>query len=108
MQLDGIDVKSSGNGIRNNGLQELVLGNSLMNSPLDVALVLSSLFPNLPAVNFASWIGGPLDALFDRSRAMEQWKLINRLFGGFQVVRTRCRGDNRLLFKSPMNDPLIV
>jgi hypothetical protein len=57
-QLDGIDVESPGNGICNNGLQELVLGNSLIDSPVDVApsLVPSSLFPNLPEVNLALWI----------------------------------------------------
>ncbi|KAG1870205.1 hypothetical protein DFJ58DRAFT_723102 [Suillus subalutaceus] len=91
-QFDGIDVKSPGSGIRNNGLQELVLGNSLIGSPLDVALVLSSLLPNLPEVNLSPWIGGPLDALFDKPWAMEQWKLVNRLLGGFRIVRTRYLG----------------
>ncbi|KAG1718214.1 hypothetical protein EDD22DRAFT_749887, partial [Suillus occidentalis] len=50
-QLDGIDVESPENGIYYDGLQELDLGSSLIDSPLDVALVLSSLFPNLPEVN---------------------------------------------------------
>ncbi|KAG1752913.1 hypothetical protein EDB19DRAFT_973715 [Suillus lakei] len=91
-QLDGIDVKSPGNGIRNNDLQELVLGNSLISSPLDVALVLSSLFPNLAEVNLAPWIGGPLDGVFDKPRAVGQWKSVNRLLGGFRTIRTRCLG----------------
>lgn len=91
-KLDGVDLKSPGNGIRNNVLQELVLGNSPISSPLDVALVLSSLLPNLPEVNLALWIGGPLDALSDKPWAMEQWKLVNRLLGGFRIVRRRSWG----------------
>ncbi|KAG2135514.1 hypothetical protein DEU56DRAFT_807389 [Suillus clintonianus] len=69
---DGIDVASPGNGIRNDGLQELVLGNSLISSPLVVALVLSDLFPNLAEVNLAPWFGGPLHSLFCQPREMEQ------------------------------------
>ncbi|KAG2111190.1 uncharacterized protein F5147DRAFT_686696 [Suillus discolor] len=92
-QLDGINVKSPGNGNRNNGLQELILGNSPISSPLDVALVLNSLLPNLPGVNLDVWIGGPLDALFEKPWAMEQWKLVNCLIGGFRVVRTQCLGQ---------------
>ncbi|KAG2154389.1 uncharacterized protein EDB93DRAFT_1131952 [Suillus bovinus] len=92
-QLDGIDIKSPGNGIGNNGLQDLVLGNSPISSPLDVALVLSSLLPNLMGVNLSPWIGGPLDALFAKQWAMEQWKQVNRLLGGFHIVRTRFLGQ---------------
>lgn len=91
-QLDGIDVKSPGNGICNNGLQELVLGNSPISSPLDVALVLSSLLPNLPEVNLSLWISGPLYALFNKLQA-EQWRLVNRLLDSFRIVRTRCLGQ---------------
>ncbi|KAG2120386.1 hypothetical protein DEU56DRAFT_928412 [Suillus clintonianus] len=91
-QLDGIDVKSPGNGIRNDGLQELVLGNSPISSPLYVALVLSSLFPNLAEVNLAPWLSGLLRKFSSKVQVMEQWKSVNRLLGGFRTVRTRHLG----------------
>jgi hypothetical protein len=91
-QLDGIDVKSPANGIHYNGLQELDLGNSLIDSPVDVALVLDGLFPNLPEVNIAHWIGTTLGALFDEGGVMESWTLVNDLLlRGFCIARTRPR-----------------
>ncbi|KAG2129739.1 hypothetical protein DEU56DRAFT_816489 [Suillus clintonianus] len=92
-QLDGIVVTSRGNGIRNGGLQELVLGNSLISSPWDVALVLSSLFPNLAGVNLAPWFGDPPHVYFRERQALEQWMSVNYLLGGFRTLKTRCLGQ---------------
>lgn len=91
-QLDGIDVKSPANGIYYDGLQELDLGNSLIDSPVDVALVLDGLFPNLPELNLAHWIG----TLFDEGGVMESWTLVNDILRGFCIARTRPRrwGNN--------------
>ncbi|KIK44798.1 hypothetical protein CY34DRAFT_600028 [Suillus luteus UH-Slu-Lm8-n1] len=81
-QLDGIDVESPG--IYYDGLQELALGNSLIDSSVDIALVLSSLFPNLPEVNLVHWIGSTLGALFNERGVMESWTLVSRILGGFR------------------------
>ncbi|OAX37412.1 hypothetical protein K503DRAFT_866904, partial [Rhizopogon vinicolor AM-OR11-026] len=46
-KLNGIDLQCPGGGICNMNLRKLILGNSHIDSPLNVALMLSALFPNL-------------------------------------------------------------
>ncbi|KAG0693303.1 hypothetical protein DFH29DRAFT_964674 [Suillus ampliporus] len=79
--LTGIDLKSLRNGVCNNRLQELVLGNSPIDSVPTVALILNSLFPNLKEVNLGPWRSGPLYSLTDKTRKIDQWKSVNRLLG---------------------------
>ncbi|KAG1890197.1 hypothetical protein F4604DRAFT_1551469, partial [Suillus subluteus] len=49
-KLGGIDLKRPGGGICNEGPQFLVLGNSPVESPENVALILSGLLPRLEQV----------------------------------------------------------
>jgi hypothetical protein len=62
-QLDGINVRSPGNEIRSDKLQERALGNSPIDSPLNMALVLTSLFRDLEEVNLDPWNSTPLRSL---------------------------------------------
>lgn len=92
-KLDGIDFKSPGGGICNNHLEKLVLSNSPMKSPLNVALILSGLFPNLLKVDLDCW--DPLVPKIPMSRVrsekqLEQWKAVNLFLHSFHVVRERC------------------
>jgi hypothetical protein len=91
-ELDGIDFKSPGGGICNNHLEKLVLTNSPMESPLNVALILSGLFPNLLKVDLDCWDSVPKNSVPQKQSAMqlEQWKAVNLFLHGFRVVRERC------------------
>lgn len=91
-ELDGIDLKTPGGGICNNHLEKLVLTNSPMESPLNVALILSGLFPNLLKVDLGCWDSAPKNLLPPKQSAtqLEQWQAVNLFLLGFNVVRERC------------------
>ncbi|KAG1761783.1 hypothetical protein EDD22DRAFT_804142 [Suillus occidentalis] len=91
-ELDGIDFKFPGGGICNNHLEKLVLTNSPMESPLNVALILSGLFPNLLKVDLDCWDSVPKNSVPQKQLAiqLEQWKAVNLFLHGFRVVRERC------------------
>lgn len=90
-ELDGIDLKTPGGGICNNHLEKLVLTNSPMESPLNVALILSGLFPNLLKVDLGCWDSAPKNLLPPKQSAtqLEQWQAVNLFLLGFSVVRER-------------------
>ncbi|KAG0698616.1 hypothetical protein DFH29DRAFT_1081724 [Suillus ampliporus] len=88
-KLEGIDLKCPGSGSRNKNLKSLTLGNSSIESPLNVALVLSDLFPNLEQVDLNCWDLAPMNLWLQKKPAMEQWALVNNFLGGFSVVRER-------------------
>jgi hypothetical protein len=54
-KLDGIDLKCPGGEHFTNHLKDLTLGNSIIDSPLNAALILSGLFPHLGQVNLNCW-----------------------------------------------------
>ncbi|OJA15628.1 hypothetical protein AZE42_12017 [Rhizopogon vesiculosus] len=87
-KLDGIDLQCPGGGICNKNLKDLVLGNSCIESPLNVALILSSIFPHLERVGLNCWGLAPIISPEELS-AIEQWRLVNSFLYGFGVVRKR-------------------
>jgi hypothetical protein len=94
-KLDGIDLKNPGGGISNDHLENLVLTNSPMTSPLKVALILSGLFPKLLEVDLDCWDLAPKNFLPQKQSAMqlEQWEAVNLFLLGFGVVRERYTGN---------------
>ncbi|KAG1751464.1 uncharacterized protein EDB91DRAFT_1243725 [Suillus paluster] len=88
-KLDGIDLKYPGGGSCNKKLKSLVLGNSPIVSPLNVALVLSGLFPCLEQVDLDYWDLGLMTFSPQKNPVMEQWALVNNFLTGFSVVRER-------------------
>ncbi|KAG1751771.1 hypothetical protein EDB19DRAFT_1903729 [Suillus lakei] len=92
-KLDGIDLKTPGDGTCNKHLKKLVLTNSPIDFPLNVALILSGLFPNLPEVDLGCWDSAPKYlSLPQKQLAMqlERWEAVNLFLLGFAVVRKRC------------------
>ncbi|KAG2355750.1 hypothetical protein BDR07DRAFT_1613517 [Suillus spraguei] len=87
-KLDGIDLKHPGGGISNQNLQSLVLGNSPIESPANVALILSGLFPRLHWLNLEHC--DPLQNLLSGGKLKKKWVLVNVFLGCFSVVRERC------------------
>lgn len=67
-KLDGIDLRSPGGEHFYNHLKVLSLGSSIIDSPLNVALILSGLFPHLGQVNLGCWDTVPLIYYPGRSR----------------------------------------
>ncbi|KAG2043386.1 hypothetical protein BDR03DRAFT_1087596 [Suillus americanus] len=87
-KLIGIDLKSPGGGRCNKRLKFLALGNSPTEVPVNVALIINGLFPNLKKVNLDCWNAYPATA--SRSTSVkQQWELVNSIIGGFNVVRER-------------------
>lgn len=84
-KLDGIDLKTPGGGICNKYLKHLVFGNSPVETPLKVALILSGIFPNLEQVNLDC-----ADAMQTKWTNIKQWALVNSFLDGFGIVRKRC------------------
>jgi hypothetical protein len=84
-KLDGIDLKNPGGGRCNKYLKHLVLGNSPVGTPLNVALILSGLFPNLEQVNFDC-----PDTMQINKSITERRASVNRFLDGFGIVRERC------------------
>ncbi|KAG0700860.1 hypothetical protein DFH29DRAFT_604027 [Suillus ampliporus] len=87
-KLEGIDLKCPGGGSCNKNIKSLTLGNSPI-EPLNVALVLSGLFPSLEQVDLRCWDLIPMISLPQKKPAMEQWALVNSILSGFSVVRER-------------------
>ncbi|KAG1751460.1 uncharacterized protein EDB91DRAFT_609285 [Suillus paluster] len=83
-ELDGIDLKRPGGGSYNPHLKFLAFGNSPIESPVDVALVLSGLFPYLKQVNLDCWDTS--------SKKMERWTSVNSILDGFRVLEGRLIG----------------
>lgn len=90
-KLDGIDLGSPGGELFYDHLKVLTLGNSVIDSPLNVALILSGLFPHLQQVSLGCWSTTPMKSLPQKGPAMEQWTLVNSFLCGFSVVRERPR-----------------
>jgi len=88
-KLDGIDLRSPGGELFYDHLKVLTLGNSVIDSPLNVALILSGLFPHLQQVSLGCWSTTPMKSLPQKGPAMEQWTLVNSFLRGFSVVRER-------------------
>ncbi|KAG1816828.1 uncharacterized protein BJ212DRAFT_1480683 [Suillus subaureus] len=86
----GIDLKSPGGGIRNQNLKNLVLGNSPVGSPAQVALILNGLFPNLKKINLNCWYSAPKKFLSQQQAAMPQWEAVNFSLLSFSIVKERC------------------
>ncbi|KAG0700857.1 hypothetical protein DFH29DRAFT_1000768 [Suillus ampliporus] len=88
----GIDLKCPGGGSCNENLETLVLGNSPIKSPLNVALILSGLFPRLEKVNLECWDTDLMNALDKKKSAMRSWASVNSFLSGFSVIKDRCIG----------------
>ncbi|KAG1766261.1 hypothetical protein EDD22DRAFT_950617 [Suillus occidentalis] len=91
-RLEGINLRNPGGENFNTHLNDLTLGNSLIASPLNVALILSGIFPCLEQVDLDCWNTAPMDLLLsahDKNSAMEKWASVNSLLDGFSVVRER-------------------
>ncbi|KAG1811029.1 hypothetical protein EV424DRAFT_1542664 [Suillus variegatus] len=91
-KLEGISLRRPGGENLNTHLNDLTLGNSLIASPLNVALILSGIFPCLEQVDLDCWNTAPMDLLLsahDKNSAMEKWASVNSLLDGFSVVRER-------------------
>lgn len=86
-KLNGIDLKSPGGGCRNEHLKFLALGNSPIKDPVNVALIISGLFPNLKKVD--CWDAYPVG---QKKSVKQQWELVNSIIGGFSLVEERSFG----------------
>ncbi|KAG2040986.1 hypothetical protein BDR03DRAFT_947865 [Suillus americanus] len=86
----GIDLKSPSGGNRNHNLKNLILSNSPVGSPAQVALILNGLFPNLEKVNLNCWDSAPKNLLSQKQAAMPQWKAVNFSLLSFSIVKERC------------------
>lgn len=87
-KLNGTDLKSPGGGCRNERLKFLALRNSPIKAPVNVALIISGLFPNLKEVD--CWNAYPVQT---KSLTREQqWELVNSIIGGFSLVEERSSG----------------
>ncbi|KAG2074681.1 hypothetical protein BDR04DRAFT_1229255 [Suillus decipiens] len=89
-KLDNIDLMSPSGGSLNTCLNHLTLGNSLIDSPANVALILSGLFPHLEQVDLDCWEHIPVNNLPQKIPAMEQWASVNDILRGSSVVRKWC------------------
>ncbi|KAG2342864.1 hypothetical protein BDR05DRAFT_963668 [Suillus weaverae] len=85
----GIDLKCPGGGRCNKRLKFLVLGNSRIDVPVDVALIISGLFPYLKQVDLACWERPPMNTTAGRKADMNQWAIVNMMLRGFSVARER-------------------
>ncbi|KAG2756220.1 hypothetical protein P692DRAFT_20826339 [Suillus brevipes Sb2] len=85
----GIDPKCPGSGRCNKRLQFLALGNSRITAPVNVALIISGLFPYLKEVDLACWRTPPMDTTAQRKSDMSRWATVNTLLHGFSVARER-------------------
>ncbi|KAG2028851.1 hypothetical protein BDR03DRAFT_976267 [Suillus americanus] len=91
-KLEDIDFMSPGGESLYTHLNDLTLGNSLIASPLNVALILSGIFPCLEQVDLDCWNTAPMDSLLsanDKNSAMEKWTSVNNILDGFSIVRER-------------------
>ncbi|KAG1777765.1 hypothetical protein EV702DRAFT_1196975 [Suillus placidus] len=86
---DGIDLKCPGGGRCNKRLESLVLGNSPINVPVNVALIISGLFPYLKQVDLACWERPPMNTTARRKADMNQWAIVNMMLRGFSVASER-------------------
>ncbi|KAG2074692.1 hypothetical protein BDR04DRAFT_1071132 [Suillus decipiens] len=86
---DGIDLKCPGSGRCNKRLEFLALGNSPIKVPVNVALIISGLFPYLKRVDLACWEIPPMNTMARRKVDMEQWAIVNMMLSGFNVARER-------------------
>jgi hypothetical protein len=75
---EGIDPKCPGSGRCNKRLNFLALGNSPIYDPVNVALIISGLFPYLEQVDLGQ-------STSDKS----QWAIVNNMLHGFNVARER-------------------
>jgi hypothetical protein len=82
-KLDGIDLKCPGGKHFTHHLKDLTLGNSVIHSPLNVALILSGLVPYLERLD--------LKSSYMKESEMEKWALVNSFLHAFSVVRERSR-----------------
>ncbi|KAG2355754.1 hypothetical protein BDR07DRAFT_1425268 [Suillus spraguei] len=89
-KLDNIDLTNPNGGSLNTCLNRLTLDNSLIDSPVNVALILDGLFPHLEQVDLDCWERIPMSNLPQKIPAMEQWVSVNDILRGFSVVRKRC------------------
>ncbi|KAG1752886.1 hypothetical protein EDB19DRAFT_1670362 [Suillus lakei] len=88
-KLGGIDLKGPGGGRCNKHLEFLALGNSPIEVPVNVALIISGLFPNLKKVDLDCWDAYQTNSTAQQKSVRQQWKLVNSIIGGFSVVRER-------------------
>lgn len=89
-KVDGINLKRPGVDLCNKHLEFLSLGDSPIQSPLNVALILSGLFPLLGQVDLAWWdMMKLIYPTYQKEPGMEQWVLVNSFLTAFSVVRER-------------------
>jgi hypothetical protein len=86
---DGIDLKCPGGGRCNKRLAFLNLGNSPINNPVDVALIISGLFPYLKQVDLACWERPPMNTVAHRKADMRKWAIVNNMLCGFSIAKER-------------------
>lgn len=84
-ESEGIDPKCPGSGRCNKRLKCLALENSTINDPVNVALIISGLFPSLEQVDLAYW--GTFYK--DKMDTMSPWVIVNNVLHGFRVARER-------------------
>ncbi|KAG1784567.1 uncharacterized protein HD556DRAFT_1451650 [Suillus plorans] len=91
-KLEGINLRSPGGENFSTRLKDLTLGNSIISSPLNVALILSGLFPYLEQVNLDCWDTAPMNSsrsVLHKYSEMEKWEAVNSFLHGFSIVRKR-------------------
>ncbi|KAG2028933.1 hypothetical protein BDR03DRAFT_976197, partial [Suillus americanus] len=88
-KLDDIDLRNPGGENFYSHLKDLSLGNSVIDSPLNVAFILGDLFPHLEQVDLDCWDVAPMSSLAQKELAMEQWASVNGFLRGYRVDRGR-------------------
>lgn len=84
-KLYDIDFRSPSGEIFSKHFTDLTLGNSVISSPLNVALILNSLYPHLRRLKLECWNRSSMESLPQKKFAMEQWELVNSYLHGFRL-----------------------
>ncbi|KAF9218794.1 hypothetical protein BS17DRAFT_479918 [Gyrodon lividus] len=86
-----VDLHCPGDGVCNYILSMLILGNSLIDDPKRVALILGAVFPALEKVNIDEWEYLPLALVEDKEISMPLWLQVNDHLSDFAIVREQER-----------------
>ncbi|KIK93225.1 hypothetical protein PAXRUDRAFT_527071 [Paxillus rubicundulus Ve08.2h10] len=96
-QSEWVDLHYPGDGVCNHALSMLILGNSRINDPKRVALILGAVFTALERVDIEDWEHVPLYLLEDKETSLLLWHQVNGYLSDFAIVREQERWRRRIM-----------
>ncbi|KIJ11804.1 hypothetical protein PAXINDRAFT_181779 [Paxillus involutus ATCC 200175] len=96
-QSEWVDLHRPGDGVCNHVLSMLILGNSRIDDPKRVALILGAVFTVLEKVDIEDWEHVPLYLLEDKETSLLLWHQVNDYLSDFAIVREQERWRGRLM-----------